>query len=177
MRFQRTQIQISSFHFRKLICFSWIVWSALVSPKINHIGFGAHGHARKSRNYRNSKWRREGSQSTQSKTYRSKRSRIIIRSFWAYLFHSLQYKCPKTDNEDRTCCFFCFLRIFYSTSAFVRICNTKKWFEKECNVTPNPRINKPTCSNKGQGQHVFDEHANDVAGILSKNYRHNCRHN
>ena len=31
--------------------FSWIILSVLVSPKINHIGFGAQGHVRKSRNH------------------------------------------------------------------------------------------------------------------------------
>ena len=31
--------------------FSWIIWSVLVSPKMNNIGFGAQGHVRKSRNH------------------------------------------------------------------------------------------------------------------------------
>ena len=34
------------------IC-SWIIWCALVSPKINHSGFGAQGHVQKPWNHRN----------------------------------------------------------------------------------------------------------------------------
>ena len=50
--------------------FSWIMWSVLVSPKVNHIGFGAHGHVQKSQNHRNEGFER--SHITKSKQYKSK---------------------------------------------------------------------------------------------------------
>ena len=39
--------------FQNVFGFSWIIWSILVSPKINNIGFGAQGHVKKSRIHRN----------------------------------------------------------------------------------------------------------------------------
>ena len=50
--------------------FPWIIWSVLVSPKIDNISFGAQGHDRKSRNHRNEGF--EGSHTSKSKSYKIK---------------------------------------------------------------------------------------------------------
>ena len=50
--------------------FSWILWSVLVSPKINNIGVGAQGHVRKPRNHRNEEF--EGSHTSKSRSYKFK---------------------------------------------------------------------------------------------------------
>ena len=50
---------LQKIRFPNIICLktirdvSWIIWSILVSPKMNNIGFGSHGHVRKSPNHEN----------------------------------------------------------------------------------------------------------------------------
>ena len=74
----------------------------LVPPKINNnnnnISFGSHGHARKSQNHENEEF--PSVPKMKSNTYSSQmKRRMIIRSFWAILFHiftvKMAHKWPK----------------------------------------------------------------------------------
>ena len=71
---QPLKIQIlnfpNSYVWKWLVLFSWIIWSVLVSPKINNIGFGAQRHVQKSRNHENEGF--EGSPISKSKSYKLK---------------------------------------------------------------------------------------------------------
>ena len=49
---------------------SWIMWSVLVSPRTNDIGFEAQGQVRKSTNHENEGF--EGSHKSKSKSYKLK---------------------------------------------------------------------------------------------------------
>ena len=67
--FYRSQIPQNNM-FDNGLKFSWIIWSVLVSPKLNNIGFEAQGHVPKSRNHKHEGF--EGSHINKSKSYKVK---------------------------------------------------------------------------------------------------------
>ena len=71
----------------------------LVFPKIETNGFEAQGHVRKFRNRGNEGV--EGSLIRRSKSY--KLSRIILWSFYTYLFHNFAIRLTQTSQTNKTC--------------------------------------------------------------------------
>ena len=84
--------------------FSWIIWSVLVSPKINEIEFGAQGHVRKSRNHRDEGV--EGSHITKSKSYKFKMEQNHITELLNTSIHksTIQIATQIAKKANRACC-------------------------------------------------------------------------
>ena len=85
--------------------FSSIIWSNLVGPKLQIIGFGSHGHKQKTKTMKNEgvrifpKWIQ--------KVTSPKWSRIIVRSFRATLFWKITVRmAPQTHPPDPKLWFF-----------------------------------------------------------------------
>ena len=118
--------------------FSWIVWGVLVSPKINNIGFGSHGHVQKSRNHENEGFRFLPSPNW--KVTSPKWSRMILWSSWPYLFHKLIIKWQTNCNIFQ----YLFLWFFYDFHKHVVLC---VWTNHACfcQVAPDvlPRMFPP----------------------------------
>ena len=73
--------------------FSLIIWSALVSPKIHNIGFGAQGHVRKIRNHENQGL--EGLHTRKSKSYKFKLEQNNTTELVSIIsFFNLPQNCP-----------------------------------------------------------------------------------
>ena len=108
--FDIQDFEISPNHmFEKWFGISWIIWSHLVSPKLNIIGFGSHGHLQKSEKHEKDrfsvypKWN--------PKVTPPKRSRIALQSLWANFSIKFTIKmAPQTLPDPKSDIFLGFLR-------------------------------------------------------------------
>ena len=71
---------------------SWILWSVLGPPEINHIGFGAQGHVRKFRNHRNKQF--EGPHITKSESCKFKLKQNNTMELYSISFPSRAQRGP-----------------------------------------------------------------------------------
>ena len=67
-----------------------MVWNVLASPKIDNIGFGAHGHIQKSRNHRNEGV--HGSHISKSKSYKFKLEQNNATELLSISFQQIYHK-------------------------------------------------------------------------------------
>ena len=98
--------------FKNDVVFSDLL-STLVSPRRNNIGFGAHGHVRKSRNHRNE--RPEGSHISRWKSYKIKMEQNNTTELLSISFPQIYHTNGTTiGNNVKHAGFSGFFRILYS---------------------------------------------------------------
>ena len=104
---------------KQIRVFSWIVLNVLVSPKINNIGFGVHGHVRKSRNHENEEF--DGSHISKSKSYKFKLKRNNSTEHLSISFHKFTLQIAQQSQQMKHAGCFVFSRLSIRDPAFFRL--------------------------------------------------------